>query len=50
MLQINQYHQFSKRRSPTSLVSRGASGEREEEVEEEKLVEVDKLVVDHKEK
>ena len=50
MLQINQYHQFSKRRFPTSLVSRVASGEREEEVEEEKLVEVDKLVVDHKEK
>ena len=49
-MQINQYHQFSKRRSPTSLVSRGASGEREEEVEEEKLVEVDKLVVDNKEK
>ena len=49
-MQINQYHQFSKRRSPTSLVSRGASGEREEEVEEEKLVEVDKLMVDHKEK
>ena len=49
-MQINQYHQYSKRRSPTSLVSRGASGEREEEVEEEKLVEVDKLVVDHKEK
>ena len=49
-MQINQYHQFSKRRSPTSLVSRGALGEREEEVEEEKLVEVDKLVVDHKEK
>ena len=50
MLQINQYHQFSKRRSPTSLASRVVSGEREEEVEEEKLVEVDKLVVDHKEK
>ena len=49
-MQINQYHQFSKRRSPTSLVSRVASGEREEEVEEEKLMEVDKLMVDHKEK
>ena len=49
-MQINQYRQFSKRRFPTSLVSRGALGGREEEVEEEKLVEVDKLVEDHKEK